>query len=624
MEPSPTGFSSGLAQALGLDGRDDPLRVLTDGPRRVLMFDTYEAAAGLDGWLRHAFLPELPRDLAVVIAGRAAPDPDWLADPGWSSVLHNLPLRNLEPDDARTLLARAGVPEELHERAFRLTHGHPLALALVVDVLAQAGPDADPLGEPLDLAATPDVLPPLVQRFAADAPTERHREALQIAARAQFTTEALLRSALPGESGGDAAELFAWLRGLSFVEQGPHGLFPHDLARDVIVADLRWRDQTAFADLHRRVRSHLVKRIAASEGAALRQVVKESMFLHRANPLVSSYWDWDTFSRVYPDKMVPGDRPRLLEMIERHEGSGSAAIAESWMERQPNGFAVARMGDSEPIGVAGVIALHEATDADLEMDPGALSMWEHAQRHSPPRPGEQVRAARFLVDDDAYQGPSPTWNLAAITQLFDMLSWPRLSWDFICHFADADAFEPLLSYIDYQRADDADFEVEGIPRAVFAHDWRRVSIERWLDLMIDREVGLGFDPDAVAPPVLALSKADFVEAARDGLRELHRAEALAANPLMRSRSLRDRAGERAKPEDLRDLLEQAIDTLRANPRDEKLHRALARTYVRPARTQELAAEALGLPFSTYRRHLKRGVERVVEWLWQRELYGPEG
>ena len=29
---------------------------------------------------------------------------------------------------------------------------------------------------------------------------------------------------------------------------------------------------------------------------------------------------------------------------------------------------------------------------------------------------------------------------------------------------------------------------------------------------------------------------------------------------------------------------------------------------------------LGLPFSTYRRHLTRGVERVVDWLWQRELY----
>ena len=30
-------------------------------------------------------------------------------------------------------------------------------------------------------------------------------------------------------------------------------------------------------------------------------------------------------------------------------------------------------------------------------------------------------------------------------------------------------------------------------------------------------------------------------------------------------------------------------------------------------TQEIAAERLSLPFSTYRRHLTKGVERVVEW-----------
>jgi hypothetical protein len=30
---------------------------------------------------------------------------------------------------------------------------------------------------------------------------------------------------------------------------------------------------------------------------------------------------------------------------------------------------------------------------------------------------------------------------------------------------------------------------------------------------------------------------------------------------------------------------------------------------------------LGLPFSTYRRHLTQGVDRVVAWLWDQEVYG---
>jgi hypothetical protein len=48
---------------------------------------------------------------------------------------------------------------------------------------------------------------------------------------------------------------------------------------------------------------------------------------------------------------------------------------------------------------------------------------------------------------------------------------------------------------------------------------------------------------------------------------------------------------------------------------------LERTYLEPAATQEVAAELLDLPFSTYRRHLKSGLERLCAWLWEGELYG---
>lgn len=69
-------------------------------------------------------------------------------------------------------------------------------------------------------------------------------------------------------------------------------------------------------------------------------------------------------------------------------------------------------------------------------------------------------------------------------------------------------------------------------------------------------------------------------------------------------------------------LREAAESLKTNPKDEKLYQALWRTYFEPAATQELAAESLNLPFSTYRYHLTTGLERVTAWLWQRELYGP--
>jgi hypothetical protein len=109
---------------------------------------------------------------------------------------------------------------------------------------------------------------------------------------------------------------------------------------------------------------------------------------------------------------------------------------------------------------------------------------------------------------------------------------------------------------------------------------------------------------------------------RRALRDLHHPDALAANPLTRTRLVRERDAESA-PDALLTLVEEAVGALRAAPRDARLVRALERTYQRPAPTQEAAAELLGLPFSTYRGHLTRGVDRVVEWLWQRELYGFE-
>ena len=76
-------------------------------------------------------------------------------------------------------------------------------------------------------------------------------------------------------------------------------------------------------------------------------------------------------------------------------------------------------------------------------------------------------------------------------------------------------------------------------------------------------------------------------------------------------------------EALRALLRHAADLLRSSPKETKLYRALYHTYFQPAPTQEAAAEALDLPFSTYRRHLKSGITRIVEILWQWEIGGTD-
>ena len=70
---------------------------------------------------------------------------------------------------------------------------------------------------------------------------------------------------------------------------------------------------------------------------------------------------------------------------------------------------------------------------------------------------------------------------------------------------------------------------------------------------------------------------------------------------------------------LRALLKEAAEQLRASPKELKFYRAVYHTYIQPAATQEQAAELLDIPFSSYRRHLKAGMARIGDILWQAEV-----
>jgi hypothetical protein len=616
IEPSPPAFMAELARALGLPAEDSARDALAGGEPAVLLLDTFEAAGGLEDWLREQFVPALPAGSLVVVAGRNAPGGAWREDPGWGDLLRVVSLRNLEPDDARAFLRSAGVAEEHLGWMSELSHGHPLALSLLVDVISQRQATAAGGVVPLELGAAPDVVGQLVESFLAGVPGPRHRLALECVAHARLTTSGLLRTVF-GEREGE--ELFSWLRALSFMEHGPYGLYPHDLAREVIDADLRWRDPVAYREVHARVRRHAVKHVVASEGREHERAVADLMFLHRANPAASTVWDWKSLGEVYADGLQAADADAVMAMVERHEGAESAAIAKHWLERQPTGFCVIRGRGRELLGFSAQIALHEATEDDLARDPGARAVWAHAQRHAPPRAGDAVLLGRFLIDREAYQAPSRSFNVQAIRSAQEWLGRPRLSWYYIA-FASAEAMAQPMGYIYFDRAPEADFEVGGRRYAVFAHDWRRFGGADWLERMTERELGDEAPAPSPEPEVLlALSQAEFSDAVRRALRDLHRPDALATNPLARTRVVRERRADLPAPDALRELLYEAVAALRADPRGEKLVRALERTYLRPAPTQEAAAELLGLPFSTYRGHLTRGVERVVDWLWRREL-----
>ncbi|MBP2368430.1 ATP-binding protein [Pseudonocardia parietis] len=619
MEPTP----AAVLDALGTD-LDVPARggAITGPSRIVLLIDAYELLAPLDDWLRTSLLPRFPAEALTVIAGRRPPEPGWRADAAWRDLLRVVSLRNWSPQESRRYLAACEIGADRHERLVAGTHGHPLALSLLADVVARGGEAAvDPLA--------PDVVQILVRRLIDLVPDATHRRALEVCAVARVTSELLLRDVL---AVADAHELFGRLRESSFIESGPDGLTPHDLARDVLESDLRWRDPEGYRRILRAVQADIGHRLQATEGRdQQRALVDEKYlferFLLRRGAGLAAPVDWGSLGRRYPEPARPADREPILELVGAWEGAESAAVAERWLDRQPEGFFVVRGPDGAVDGVLGFLDLDRACAQDVAADPGARAAWEFAHRHAPPRPGEAIRQTRFVVDRVAYQAPSATMNAGPVLSLQRHLRTPNLSWNFLT-LSEPERWEAYFAVVDAPRA--ADFTVGGRRYGLFAHDYRQVPVDSWLDRLIEQALSDGVAPPAPnEPPLLVLAQEQFDDAVRQGLRDLHRTERLARNPLLRTRVLRDRVlRDRARDDGppvtaLHDLLTEAVATLGTHPRDGKLLRALDRTYLRPAATQERAAEVLGLPFSTYRRHLSQGIGRVVAWLWEREVYGPK-
>lgn len=614
VEPSPEAFLAALSSTMGLASPDLPFQVAEPG-RSIFLIDTYEMLAPLDEWLREGFLSRLSANVLTVLAGRHPPTSTWRTDAGWQALLHPLSLRNLSPEQSRTYLTKREIPVAQHQAILGFTHGHPLALSLVADIFAQG---QDLYFQP---EAVPSVIKTLLEKFVQEVPSPAHRRALEACAMVRLTTEASLAVML-GIS--DVHELFEWLRGLSFIESGRIGLFPHDLAREVLATDLRWRNPDWYAELHQRARTYYTTRLQQTHDQEQHRILFDYIFLHRDNPAVRPQFTWQD-SSLLTDTLQETDWPTLLSMVTEHEGEASARIAAHWLVRQPQGVQIFRDAEQQPAGFILMVALDQASIEDLSADPGAISSWHYLQSHAPLRPGEGATLFRFWMARDTYQSVSPTQSLIFINFVQHHLNTPGLAFTLLpC--GEPDTWAAMLAYADLARIPEADFEVGGRRYGVYGHDWRVVSTTEWQELLARREIAASAQvtpPSQMSEPLVVLSRAEFVEAVQNALRNFPRSTALHNNPLLQSRLVMERVtakvGKAERAAALQALVKEAAESLQSSPREAKLYRALDRTYLRPAPTQELAAELLDLPFGTYRRHLKAGVTRVVDLLWQREI-----
>ncbi|MCU0492818.1 MAG: ATP-binding protein [Chloroflexaceae bacterium] len=619
IEPSPTAFLRQLAQRLGYEHDESALPLLSESnERRVLLIDSYDSIAALDGWMRDHFLPQLSDQVFVVLASSAPPALDWRADPGWRSVMRIQQLHNFSESESRIYLEQREVPPEQHQAVLEFAHGYPLALSLIADLFAQRRQVQ------FRPEAAPDMMKSLLAQLVQKVPGPAHRAALEACASVNLMTEALLAAML---NMPDVHELFDWLRSLSFIESGPQGLLPHRTVRAALDADVRWRNPEWHAELHRRARAYYTGRMNHVPARQQQHLLFELIYLHRNNPVVRPFFEWQQNPSLLPEPARPDEWPQLRGWIATHEGDEAASWADFWFSRQPDHVLVFRGNGGQPIGMLLTLALDQATTDELLADPATTAIWSYLQRYAPLRPGEKGTLFRFWLDGTSYQAVSPVQSSIFLTMVRYYLTTPGLAFTMLpC--ADADFWTGVFAYADLHRLPEADFQVGGRSFGVYGHDWRTTPPAAWLELLGERETATEAvaAPAQVAKPALVvLNQADFAAAVRDVLRDFQRADLLQANPLAQARLVAGRLGTGASPAErastLQALVREACATLEGAQRDVKLYRALYHTYLQPAPTQEQAAEILDLPFSTFRRHLKAGITSVTELLWQWELNG---
>jgi hypothetical protein len=332
--------------------------------------------------------------------------------------------------------------------------------------------------------------------------------------------------------------------------------------------------------------------------------------------VVRPWTDWEASRSFYPSPLRATDHRDIIEVTHRIEGDAGARAVEGWLLRQPEAFTVVRSSSGEGVGYVMHPRVSREEAQSCEHDPFMAAAFAHANSVAPLREGETIALVNWR-SYQTYGEPHPGFVAGALQIVLFFLSTPRLAWSCIPNLGDV--WLPLMLQIGHQPGpkltlDDRSF-------VLCMHDWRRTTTSAWFDGLAQDEPPPARGSDLQSGALHTLSREDFNHALRAALQVWESPTLLSKSPLLCLRSMQD--GERgvAPVERFRALVEGALAAMRSITRQTPYAAALEATYLRPASSQELAAERLGVPFSTYRRHLTRGFDVLAQTLWERELNG---
>jgi DNA-binding winged helix-turn-helix (wHTH) protein len=477
LPPTPDGIMDSLVRFLGLR---EPARTVEDVASgwfapgcSILVIDSFEYLEPIGGWVRDTLLPALPSQTIVVLAGRHAPDTQWTAHPIWGDAMRCIALASLSRAESKSLLDAYGVAQDAHDGVLDLCHGHPLALVLLAADVRRHGQVPAVLDTNLVVALT--------RRCVAQAPTPLHRAALEACARTRTTTEALLSDVVDAAS---ASALFEWLSEQNYISIGPQGLWPHDLVRDAIDEELRWRNPRTSRTLQHAINRHWIRRLRDDQQDVW-QAVFELQFLERRSPLMRRYFDFSAFGSVSVGAASDFDASGIARLRDAALPSGERALFDHWRGHSAARTLVARRRDGTLCGVTLILRLDHLDDHSVAADPIVAAVLDAlGDTLHDPKAESASFISRFTVPEGERRGANPAMNALQMAHFMHWATEPGLRF-WVVVAIHPDHFAPLLEGTRFHRLPGCDRIIDGLPLGCFIHDWQTEPWVEWRDRIMD-------------------------------------------------------------------------------------------------------------------------------------------
>ncbi|MBX3230629.1 MAG: ATP-binding protein [Labilithrix sp.] len=592
LEPSPAQLVCAFATALGVRPPARLRALLGHRARPILMLDAFEVAAALEGWLADEMSAAGESGGLVVVASRDAPSREWRG-PGLAERVHAMPLENFNPAECETFLRGSGIARRHHARLASFTGGHPLALAVVAE---------DPDGAlPTSAGAPkPDLLRALLDGLVERSLTERQRRALESATVVPALTQSMLQHLT---SDGEALATFRWLQRRPYVRCSPEGIVVHDLVRDVVESELRWREPDRHAALSARAVERYCDELGRGELASrMRASVSALAWMFCRQPSIRRTFEAAAHD-LYVDELRDDDVPVLARLVDEVDGAGARRAWERSLAWQRGATTVARDARRRPRGmwVELVLAPGEIP-ADHECDP-AIAIAHAEMSRLGLAPHERGSLQRLQLDCATRRDIGPTIQLRVAHDARVLLTTPNLAVRWIVApsgFRWARVWESR-GYVELPRP----FEMSGKAFSLWQLDLRGTRTAQYVCA-------------AYAGAGAVRSLPSNTEIATVGLGDLRAALRAARDPKAFARtSFAARFTGHGAPGEVafRRTVERELAAMATTSRGARWKSAIEATYLAPrGDKQEAIAEALGLPFRTYRDNLTHGLAELARRL----------